>query len=63
MTRNHVALFYARNITGGSSFTVNSGSLIDRTMAVLEYSGVATTTYAFDKTIQSVLPLDEATST
>jgi hypothetical protein len=40
---DHAALFYAKNVTGGSSFTVSTG-IVDRTLAVHEYSGVSTTT-------------------
>jgi RHS repeat-associated protein len=40
-TQDHAAIFYAKNVTGGSSFTVSTG-ITDRTLAVHEYSGVAT---------------------
>jgi hypothetical protein len=46
-TTDHVALFYAQNVTGGSSFTVTSS--IGGTVAIHEYSGVALTG-ALDKT-------------
>ena len=35
---NHIAIFYAKNITGGSNFTVSS-NINNRTLAVHEYSG------------------------
>lgn len=38
---DHAALFYAKNVNGGSSFTVTSG-ITSRTMSVHEYSGVST---------------------
>ena len=41
-----MAIFYAQNVTGGSSFTVSSS--VDGTIAIHEYSGVATSG-AFDK--------------
>ena len=37
---DHVALYYAKNVTGGSSFTVTSATAAS--IAVQEYSGVAT---------------------
>ncbi len=40
-TSDHVAIFYAANVTGGSSFTVSS-TLTGITISVHEYSGVAT---------------------
>jgi hypothetical protein len=38
---NHVALFYAANVTGGSNFRVTS-NIGDNTLSAQEYSGVAT---------------------
>jgi hypothetical protein len=43
---DHAAIFYAQNVSGGSSFQVNSS--VHGTLAIHEYSGVATTG-AFDK--------------
>jgi RHS repeat-associated protein len=39
---DHAALFYAKNVTGGSSFTVTSS--VGGTIAIHEYSGLSTTT-------------------
>jgi len=38
---DHAAIFYAQNVTGGSSFQVTSS--VDGTLAIHEYSGIATT--------------------
>jgi RHS repeat-associated protein len=48
---DHAAIFYAKNVTGGSSFTVSTG-ISGRSLAVMEYSGVATTS-PFDVTASS----------
>jgi len=40
-TNDHAAIFYAKNVTGGSSFTVSS-TISNVTISVHEYSGVAT---------------------
>ena len=37
---DHAAIYYAKNVTGGSSFTVSS--VDDGTIAIHEYSGIAT---------------------
>jgi RHS repeat-associated protein len=52
-TDDYAAIFYAKNVTGGSSFAVTMTSTVAGSLAVQEYSGVATST-----------PLDQiATST
>lgn len=38
---DHAAIFYAKNVTGGSSFTVSS-TVSDVTLSAQEYSGIAT---------------------
>jgi RHS repeat-associated protein len=48
---DHAALFYARNVTGGSSFTVTSS--IGGTVAMMEYSGLATSTASLDQLASS----------
>jgi YD repeat-containing protein len=45
---DHAAIYYAKNVTGGSSFQVSSGA-VDGTIAIHEYSGVDTVN-ALDKT-------------
>jgi len=47
---DHAAIFYAKNVTGGSSFTITSS--VNGTVAAHEYSGLATST-VFDKTATS----------
>jgi hypothetical protein len=49
-TTDHAALFYAKNVTGGSSFTVTSS--VGGTISVHEYSGISTTS-PFDKAASS----------
>ena len=48
---DHAAIYYAKNVTGGSSFQVSS--IADGTIAIHEYSGVASSTIPLDKTISS----------
>jgi peptidoglycan/xylan/chitin deacetylase (PgdA/CDA1 family) len=48
---DHAAIFYAKNVIGGASFTVTS--LVGGTVSIHEYSGLSTST-PFDKTASAI---------